>query len=775
MSILEKDLESFFKASKARLFLAGFLVLATISAGVYYLQREWLLLELNQASTNNIAFFIVINLNIILVMALGFLVVRNLIKVFLDRKRNILGAKLKSRLVLAFVGLSLVPTVLLFLIARGMLQKGFNEWFSPQIEVSTDNALSLAKSYYESFEKDLEVRSNFFAEHVENLSQVVIGSNWKNNSFSEKIPTYEKVFEKLLNKKLKENNLIEAGLVNAQGKFKIRVVNSKIETYIPKVNLSSIFSALDGSSTVSPEQSYNGEFLRAYIPLGKQELSLPSDLVLVTTVKIEDKLSNSLVEVINAYDDFRELKSYRQPIASSYLLTLVVVTLLIIFAAIWIGFFIAKELSVPIGLLADGTQQLAAGNLHHRIPETGDDELSVLVKSFNIMTQDLSNATDELLARRNYTETLLESVGVGVVSVDAQNNVTTFNPAARLLLGLDHEIESINQLPSPLGEKLEKMLENLKNDSLYSTNGQVDMDNKRSIHITLTKLPDENGAVVLLDDLTELVSVQRMAAWQEVARRIAHEIKNPLTPIKLSAERILRKYGKENKVIKSTEDQELITSAMDTIVRQVESMRNLVNEFSQFARLPKAKLENENLNSIIKDSIRLYKQNHPYVFFKLNLDNSLPELSLDLEQITRVLVNLIENSINSFDRIREEKTVTQKAFKTVTNLFAPTLQKIKEADFIIEISTKYNPVVGIAHLTVSDNGMGITDLDKKKLFEPYYSFTDGGTGLGLAIVHTIVSDHNGFIRVKDNNPKGAIFIIDLPALNFKSKTFRKLA
>ena len=748
------------------------------------------MLEMSQASTSNITFFIVINLNIILVMVLGFLVIKNLVRLVLDRRRNILGAKLRTRLVLAFMGLSLVPTVLLFLVAKGMLQKGFNEWLSPQIEVSTESALSLAKLYYKSFEEDLRARSEYFREHLESLSSLLEGVS-SNSDMSNLVASNNSVFNDFIKEKIREYNLYEAALVDAQGKYAIRVsANSSEPVSIPEVNVASVYQALDGHSVVRPEQSLDAEFLRAYIPIGvsnkfskasniPQSDLLASDLVLVTTVRVAEDLSKSLGEVINAFDDFRELKTFRRPLASSYLLTLIVVTLLIIFGAIWVGFYLARELSIPIGLLAEGTQQLAGGNLSHRIPETGDDELSVLVRSFNKMTQDLADATGELTARRNYIETLVESVGVGVISVDDQNQISTCNPAAKLLLGIDYparELKNISDLPDPLNSKLLQMLDGLKQEDLYSTSGEAVLSNgNRNLHLTLTRLVGQDskamGAVILLDDLTELVSVQRMAAWQEVARRIAHEIKNPLTPIRLSAERIQRKFGLSSNPVVSiigTGEREIINESMQTIVKQVESLRNLVNEFSQFARMPKAKLQVENLNTLVANAINLYRGNYPDINFIVKTDSALPEFQLDSEQISRVIVNLLENSISAHRKlglIDFDQSPTQIALRSVTNLLAPSFNKIKDFLAIIEISTQYDSELGIANLVVADNGIGIAAQDKKKLFEPYFSFTEGGTGLGLAIVHNIVSDHNGFIRVKDNHPRGAIIQIELPVVD----------
>ena len=267
------------------------------------------------------------------------------------------------------------------------------------------------------------------------------------------------------------------------------------------------------------------------------------------------QLSTALGSVVNAYDDFKELKTYRRPLVSSYFLTLVVITLLIVFAAIWVGFYLARELSIPIGLLAEGTQQVAHGNLKYRIPEIGDDELSVLVRSFNKMTKDLDETTGELESRRRYMETILARVGVGVLTVDTASRLTTCNIAAFDILGIEEGQSVLGRpfrrfLPEGLSNALVEILDKLYcgTEKLLSASISLDLpQGSKHIQLTVTELVDERqhgiGAVVLLDDLTALVSAQRMAAWQEVARRIAHEIKNPLTPIQLCAERLRRRFG----------------------------------------------------------------------------------------------------------------------------------------------------------------------------------------------------------------------------------------
>jgi two-component system, NtrC family, nitrogen regulation sensor histidine kinase NtrY len=410
---------------------------------------------------------------------------------------------------------------------------------------------------------------------------------------------------------------------------------------------------------------------------------------------------------------------------------------------------------VPIGLLAEGTQQVAHGNLDHRIPELGDDELTVLVRDFNIMTKDLKDLTEKLVKGRRYMETVLARVGVGVITIDSHDRITTFNIAAGDILGVSDPFAAVHRdfrevLPKALNEKIVEELEKLyqRQEELVSGEVSVELaDTTKHLQLTLTKLVDEKevliGTVILLDNITELVSAQRMAAWREVARRIAHEIKNPLTPIQLNAERLQRRFTAGELGGGQGLDDEarmLLTEATDIIVKQVKNLRILVNEFSNFARMPKARLKPGDLNQVVSETVNIFTQSHSGVSISVELDSSIPVFGIDREQIGRALVNLLDNG-----------------YASVSHAIAAD-----KNDGLIKVSTVYDESLGLVSLEVSDNGLGIADDDKPKLFEPYFSRKRGGTGLGLAIVRTIVADHNGFIRVYDNEPSGATFVIELP-------------
>lgn len=754
------------------------LFIAAASTVAYYVQRGFPVSD-NRNLGSNLGFFVLINLNIIVVMILGFLVVKNVVRLFLDRHQRILGARLRSRLVAAFVGLSLIPTVLLFMVAKGMLERVLQGWFSPQIAASVDGAVSVAKYHYDSAEAQVYRNVHYLSHKLMRLYPYLPGM--REGETGEDNEAGKRLLQTYLDEKREEYGLFSIMLLDAQSARvmsaeSVQARHKTVET--PPPNSAAVYDALKGSVVVRAEQSIDGEFLRGYAPITPSKLdglvggivyrsdpaasaipAVPS-FVLVSTLWVSPELSVSLASVINAYDDYKELRSYRRPLVSSYLLTLIVVTLLVIFGAVWVGFYLARDLSIPIGSLAEGTKQLAHGNLDYRIPEVGDDELSELVRYFNMMTKDLKETTGELVARRRYMEAVLACLGSGLISVDKQGRITTCNIAAADMVGAKTASELLRRdfgeaLPGTLAKTIADELEKLYAgpEKLAASNGSLDTPaGLKHIQITLTKLLDEQnaslGAVILLDDITELVSAQRMAAWREVARRIAHEIKNPLTPIQLNAERLQRRFASAKYDAAFTEeDQTVINEATGIMVRQVSILRTLVNEFSNFARMPKSKPRPGSINQLLKEAASVFQEAHPDIAFEPKLDSSVPIFSFDREQMNQVFVNLLNNAVASMTASRANDEETRRDGNLQPR---------------IVIESRYEELLGLVSVSLLDNGSGIKERDKQKIFEPYFTTKPGGTGLGLTIVSTIVEEHNGFIRVRDNYPKGAVFTVELP-------------
>ena len=774
--------------------LLAFGVIVLSGVGVWFLGTHWLHDPTVHAGeplrASNVGFFLLINLLIIAVMVLGFLVSKNLVKLLLHRRRRIFGSKLRSRLVAAFVGLSLVPTVLLFLVSRGILEAVLQAWFSPQIVSAVDGALAVAKYHYDSSEVRLERHMSYLSTELTDLTPFIVSEDADG--------TQSVVVSRYLERKRREYGLVELSLLDEKGTILAESRDPQFATQevsVPNPHRGFVTRSIGGNVIIRPEQSINGEFLRGYGPVTRlsgtrflegavsrapggeeAEETIESGslglgrLSLVATLWISPELNNILTRVITAHDDYRELRTYRRPLASSYNLTLVVVTLMIIFIAIWIGFYLAQSISIPIQQLAEGTAQVAHGNLEFQLPEVGDDELTVLVRSFNTMTGDLKHTTGELVARRQYMEAILANVGVGVISLDREGRVTTCNRAAVEIIGVSGTETVLSEklstvVSEPLAGKLGLMLGALYQgtESVHEANVSLTQaGNAMHIQVTATKLVGERGeilgAVILLDNLTELVGAQRMAAWREVARRIAHEIKNPLTPIQLSAQRMQRRFSRERKGriltgrFRPNEDEEIIADCTETIVSQVETLRTLVNEFSQFARMPKAQPEPVDLNALMSESVAIFREAHPEIVFEVQLDSSLPVVQVDRQQMGQVLINLIDNAVSA-----------------VGIAWAESRERVGEPPGVasespyIGLRTHYESALGVVTLEVVDNGIGIAEDDRTRLFEPYYSTKKEGTGLGLAIVRSIITDHRGFIRVHNNRPHGARFVVELPA------------
>jgi two-component system nitrogen regulation sensor histidine kinase NtrY len=458
-------------------------------------------------------------------------------------------------------------------------------------------------------------------------------------------------------------------------------------------------------------------------------------------------------EISASFDQFKQTKSIKNRIQKGYITVLLLIALVIIFLATWFGFYLARGITGPIQELAIATSRVAGGDLDIRIDVRSDDEIGSLVDAFNKMTADLRRGQQEIRAthrelqlsnleidqRRRYMEIVLRNVTAGVISLDNQGNITTINKSAEVLLRIKTGKVLGNHFRKVIGQEhlpiIKELLKDLFDSGKNSIRKQVIVplpDTKLTLMVHVTTLRDEGGefmgTVVVFDDLTQIVKGQRMAAWREVARRIAHEIKNPLTPIQLSAQRLRRRYLQN-----FPPDDTVFDECTSMIIKQVDELKNLVNDFSNFARLPSTNPTPSDLNQIITEALVLYQEGHKDIQFSYHPDPAIPIFYLDRDQIKRVIINLIDNAVGAI-----------------------------QIDGKIDIESTYTPSLQMVTFTIADNGHGITDEDKPRLFEPYFSTKKTGTGLGLAIVSTIISDHNGYIRVKDNTPKGSRFIIELP-------------
>ncbi|MCX8116736.1 MAG: ATP-binding protein [Desulfobacterota bacterium] len=674
---------------------------------------------------NNIIIFTLININIILILLLIFLVIRNLVKLVFERKREVLGAKLRTKLVMAFILLTLVPTFLLFFVAAGFITNSVEHWFKAQVEQSLQVSLEVAQTYYRDFSQNTVSSARQISRALTQQGLFKREPDWPS-------------LKRLLEGKRQEYHLSALGLF-------LKGERGALRTEDPA--LKGLWFSLPKDMV---EVGYAGKEISRTLPVGEGEMITgvapvfdPTERgevvgILVASYFLPKSLSEKMKAISQASVDYRQLKALKRPIKFSYMMALLMVTLLIVFSAIWFGIRLAKDITVPIKELAEATHRIAEGDLNVRIEMKAADEIGKLVQSFNQMTRDLQVSRAELEQRRKYMEIVLKNVAGGVLSIDDQGVITTINTSAEEILGIKAE-EALGRpyaeaLDRAYQEQLAGLLDELKSSQKDSIERQVTVTSRGkafSLLIHLATLKDEEGRplgfVAVFDDLTQLIKAQRMAAWREVARRIAHEIKNPLTPIQLSAQRLRKRY-----LEKLGDDGKVFDECTRTIVKQVEELKGMVNEFSNFARMPASNPTPNSLNEIIEEALLLFREAHREVRF-LFTPEQLPVQYLDREQMKRVLINLIKNSLAAI-----------------------------EQDGEIHIRTSYDPNLQMVRLEVSDNGCGIPDEDKGRLFEPYYSTKKSGTGLGLTIVNAIVSDHHGYIRVRDNHPKGTTFLIELP-------------
>ena len=492
-----------------------------------------------------------------------------------------------------------------------------------------------------------------------------------------------------------------------------------------------------------------GELIRAAAVVRRPGTSRPTAVVVASDFLTGD-LAARARRVTDAYEDYSQLRVLRRPLAGVYLSFFLMMTLMILVGSTWVGLYLAKRITQPVQRLATAAREIEAGHLDYRVDRetVSDDEFGSPVEAFNSMASEVGKSRRrlersaielerkhvEVEDRRRYVETILERIATGVVSIDASGKVSTLNSAAMRLLGLDRS--AVGQPAAavfggddlqPFGSLLHaaaagKTAPSEQEIALCVTSASC----AGSGHVAHERLPE--GAVLVLDDVTPLIRAQKVAAWREVARRLAHEIKNPLTPIQLCAERMQRHFSGAPQAT-----QALVEECTATIVGEVDSLKALVDEFSQFARMAAPRAVSTDLHALVNDALALYQGLLADVKFERKFGVDLPRVRVDWEQMRRVIINLVDNAIEA------------------TNRFG-----------VITIETDHDPTGSLVRLTVADDGPGIPVADREKLFMPYYSTKRRGSGLGLAIVRRIVAEHGGTIEAGENQPKGTKFTIELP-------------
>jgi two-component system nitrogen regulation sensor histidine kinase NtrY len=710
-----------------------------------WLQSHLLSDKVDLPINNSILIFGLININVLLVLFVLFLVLRNLAELLFERKVNRLGNKLKTKLIASFLSLTLIPTILLFFVALQFVSTSMDYWFNASIENSLTESLKLAQSLLREKEEQVTLMSEGIAERLKNLDMAVYTPETINTTL-ENILTFNPI-----------NGPDSLSLITNDKNLEISVKGPQLRgTILPKIP-SSILERVrikHGRETLIQEMRI-GDLVNciAEIQIGSGELGRA---MLVTTLLVKSEQLARMTNISQGIEGYRQLKHFKEPFKFWLLIILLIVTLLIIFAAIWFGLYISRGITDPLEKLVLATRRVADGDLEFVMESESKDEMGLLVDSFNKMTINLNSSNKKLAEthtalqrssqeseqRRRYSEIILQNVSAGVISLDDHGQITTINHFAEKLLSIDKSLfiglNFNDVLPPHQAAIIDGFIEELQVTGKITVEQHIKINvlgKNYSLLINFTRLEDEEGKpvgfVLVFDNLTKLEKMQRMAAWREVARRIAHEIKNPLTPIQLSAQRLRRRYPEI-----LNEENSIFDQCTNTIITQVDELKRLVSEFSQFARMPKVQKSPDNLAKLAKSTLFLYQEAHKNIAFSCREKTPIPIFSFDAEQIKRCLINLLDNAV-----------------------------AVLPDGGTIEIELSLDQEQENVFIMVHDDGPGISKENKLKLFEPYFSTKKTGTGLGLAIVSTIVSDHNGYIRVQDNTPTGSVFIIELPLLN----------
>ena len=680
---------------------------------------------------------ILLYLNIGLAGALIVLIGYQLFTLYKKIKGGVMGSRLTLRLLGTFALMAIIPGLIVYLVSVNFLTRSIESWFNVKVESALDGGLSLGQRALDIMLKDVE-------DKAENMATSL--------AFQPTRSQYS-----LLNDLREKSGVQDATLLSLQGRI-LSVSSSDPTSFLPELpsipQLRQAQNRVYGKIEPIPNK---GLYLRVLAPVNVQEIA-GETRILQLLQPVPKSLSNTAEAVQDVYRDYQELSYSRDSLKDVFKLTLTLVLMLSMLSALAIAFVLSRRLSQPLTVLAEGTRAIASGDYSTMLPEHGKDELGILVKSFNSMTRQLDDATKaternraRVEAARGYLETILAHLSSGVLAINEKAELRTYNVAASNILGINlilfenQPFIKITENQPFLAEfvsLVQTHFELTKASELQKTelSRQIEIirpQGKQLLLVRATRLPSnnnaaDNGFVVVFDDVTTMVQAQRDAAWGEVARRLAHEIKNPLTPIQLSAERLQHKLSSKL----GADDAHVLQRATDTIVNQVSAMKTMVNEFSEYARAPSANLSNLNLNKLIKDVSALYENAsadsvQAKITYHLALD--LPDIKGDVTMLRQVLHNLMQNAQDALKFVENPLVLVQTSFDD-TNI----------------------------KLIVQDNGQGFpTDL-LTRAFEPYVTTKAHGTGLGLAIVKKMIEEHHGQIKIENNPTGGACITIGLP-------------
>ena len=670
------------------------------------------------------SFRALLGLNILFIFSLIVLIGFQIFRLLQNVKKEITGSRLTLRLVMSFALMGVVPVLIVYLVSVNFLTKSIESWFDVKVESALEGGLTLGQKTIDILMKDIELKGKSIAYSIGNVDP-------------------EQRYSLLTD--LREKFRIQDAVIFDQNSIIIEVSSEKSDLIPPIPNIKDLEKGGRGFFGRIEEKDGEQIYLKTFTPILTKNVNSKT-LILQLTQPIPPSIANLALSVESVYSEYQQLTYSRNSLKIIYILTLTLVLLLALLSSVSASFVISRRFSSPLAMLADATRQISKGNYKKIISKQGKDEIGVLISSFNSMTSQLEDATnnsekdrERLEVSRTFLETILAHLTTGVIVLDQAKIIRLNNIAASKIL----KIKSSDMSNMPMSEIVDKYLlfkpmyefvesyidsdkKNKKEESQeFKLNKENEQESTIMLQITPIKNNKDKSYVLVIDDISEVTQAQRHRAWGEIARRLAHEIKNPLTPIQLSAERIQHKF--KNKLNK--EDSEILERSTNTIVNQVNSLKIMVNEFAEYARPTKIQKDAVQIDELIYEVVALYEIEKNITIKK---DRKIPTIYADQNKLRQVIINLLENSQDA-------------------------LKEIKNKKIMISIRNK----IGGIELTVEDNGVGIPDIIIGRIFEPYVTSKKTGTGLGLAIVHKIVEEHEGKITIDRIKNSGTRVTINL--------------
>ena len=684
----------------------------------------------NNDLVSNDTFLVLLAISVAFVLCLFFLILFQIFKLLQSVKKEITGSKLTLRLVISFGMMVLIPVLIVYLVSVNFLTKSIESWFDVRVESALEGGLTLGQNTIDILIDDIQLKGKSIAYAISNKP-------------------FEKREEILID--LREKfSIASAVLYKSDGNISaISQSNSTINT--TTLTLEDLTKGKSGYFVRIEEAKENNLVLKAFIPIFYNNINQTTDLIgleeiLMLSQPIPESIANVAVSVESVFEEYQQLRYSRNSLKIIYTLTLTIVLMLAILTSVAISFVISRRFTRPLSLLAEATNQIAKGNYKKIIPEIGKDELGRLVKSFNSMTYQLDTATKNskkdrkrLEDARTFLDTTLTNLVTSIIVIDEDQKIKLYNKSAAKLLNF--------KLSNMIGEKLKNAIKEVKKFNLVisfidkalkehnesiNISKEIVLDSlkeEKTLILKLSSFQESSGIsyILVLDDISVVAKAQRQIAWSEIARRLAHEIKNPLTPIQLSAERVQNKIiDKLNKT-----DKDLLNKSTNTIIKQVDALKLMVNEFSEYSRSPTIVRKKIDITNLIDEVSYLYSDQNFTI--KKNYPKKRREIRIDENKFRQVLINIFDNSKSALENIKNPR---------------------------INITVKYDD--NFFRLKFEDNGMGVPKDIIERIYEPYVTSKKIGTGLGLAIVYKIIEEHSGSIEIKNVNPGGAAISITLP-------------